>query len=237
MGFAFLSRPEDGHPLSVWSRLADIEEVEGALGPRDRAFLRQVGRVLADHGAAGRFGITLLHSHFPVARDEALVEGVGEDGKLITQVMPLDIAEGDAAIVPRCWMFADDCATDGREELSVLTWSRRDHLPQKPLSSEDHGLIAELARLFRARGMTGRFGMALCGPAPGTGRIWTEDNDAFGRHLIQIPQPVEEVARRHPITTLYAFAAEGGIIGLGCCCAHPAAGQSGITGYKWGRRC
>lgn len=217
MGFDLLSRPDEGHPLSVWSQLSDIDEVEGDLGPTDRAFLRAVGQMLAKHGAEDRFAVTLLHSHFPVARDEALVEAITEDDKLVTVVMSLRSAEADPAIVPQSWMFADACAVDGREELNVLTWSRCDHLPQAPLSAADDRLIADLARIFRSRGMTGRFGLGLAGPAAGTGMIWAEGNDADGRHLVQVRQPVEEVERRGPVMTRYSFDAEGEVVRLGCC--------------------
>lgn len=238
MGFALLSRQDDGHPLSVWSQLADIDEVVGDLCARDRAFLRDVGRLLAKHGAATRFGVTLLHSHFPVSSTEALVEAVGEDGKLITQVLPLQAAEDDPAIVPRSWMFAHECVVEGREELSVLTWSRRDHLPQQPLSACDSALIVDLAATFRDWGMTGRFGMALCGPAPGTGMIWAEGNDCDGRHLVQAPRPLEEVEGLGPVKTLYSFDRAGsGIIALGCCLSGSAGHGHGDARHPWQRRC
>jgi hypothetical protein len=44
------------------------------LGDRDRAVMDEVREVLAKHGALGRFGLTLLHSHFEVAHDEVLAE-------------------------------------------------------------------------------------------------------------------------------------------------------------------
>lgn len=236
MSFDLLTRPEDGHPLSVWSQLADIEAIDGELCKGDRAFLHEVGRSLAGHGAATRFAVTLLHSHFPVARDEALVEAIGEDGKIITQVRPLHATEGDAGIVARSWMFADECAADGCEELSVLTWSNRDHLPQEPLSDGDTGLISDLARLHREWGMTGRFGMALSGPAPGTGMIWTEGNDSDCRNLVQAPWPLEEVEDHGPVITLFSFKPDGSaIVPLGCCiCSRPS---QICARQRRGRRC
>lgn len=237
MGFHLLSRPDQGHPLSVWSQLADIEEVEGDLGPRDRAFLHAVGEILAERGAEGRFAVTLLHSHFPVAGHEALVEAITEDDKLVTQVLSLRAVEADPTIVPQSWMFADACATGGREELSVLTWARRDHLPQAPLSAADDALIADLARVFRSRGMTGRFGLALAGPAAGTGMIWTEGNDAHGRHLMQIRLPIDEVRRRGPVMTRYSFGPGGEVVRLGCCTQHHADAVQIAGGYTRRLRC
>jgi hypothetical protein len=235
MGFALLSRPDDGHPLNVWAQLADIEEVDGDLRPRDREFLHSVGKALADHDCATRFCVTLLHSHFPVSKDEALVETLTEDGTIVTEVLPLRTAETDAGIVPRSWMFANACAADGLEELSVLTWSRQGHLPQEPIAARDKNVIADLVGIYRGWGMTDRFGMALAGPAPRAGMIWTEDTDAEGRHLVQTQRAVEEVRNRRPIMTMYTFNRDGSfIITLGCCAQGPSG--RGHTGGKhpWG---
>ena len=162
----------------------------------------------------------------------------GEDGKLITQVLPLDVADEDAAVVPRSWMFADCCGAGAGEPLHVLTWSLRDHLPQEPLSAHDDVLIAELARTFRDWGMTGRFGMALSGPAPGTGMIWTEGNHVDSRHLVQAPRPLEDVQDRGPVTTLYAFSADGADIVPLCCCVSGRAASEHIWSRRpWERRC
>ncbi|KOX02153.1 MULTISPECIES: hypothetical protein [unclassified Streptomyces] len=53
--------------------LPRFEEAEG-LGPGDAEFVRDVVAVLAKHGNLDRFGLCLLHDHFPLAADEVLVE-------------------------------------------------------------------------------------------------------------------------------------------------------------------
>ncbi|MGW4905742.1 hypothetical protein [Streptomyces sp. NPDC004270] len=53
--------------------LPRFEEAE-ALGPQDAEFVRDVVAVLAKHGNLNRFGLCLLHDHFPIAEDEVLVE-------------------------------------------------------------------------------------------------------------------------------------------------------------------
>ncbi|MER5755608.1 hypothetical protein [Streptomyces sp. NPDC002088] len=55
------------------NRLPRFEEAEG-LGPQDAAFVRDLVAVLAKHGNLNRFGLCLLHDHFPLAADEVLVE-------------------------------------------------------------------------------------------------------------------------------------------------------------------
>ncbi|MFI9203018.1 hypothetical protein [Streptomyces sp. NPDC053048] len=53
--------------------LPRFEEAEG-LGPQDSQFVRDLVAVLEKHGNLDRFGLCLLHDHFPVAADEVLVE-------------------------------------------------------------------------------------------------------------------------------------------------------------------
>ncbi|MFF7367856.1 hypothetical protein [Streptomyces tricolor] len=53
--------------------LPRFEEAEG-LGPQDAEFVRDMVAVLAKHGNLNRFGLCLLHDHFPLAADEVLVE-------------------------------------------------------------------------------------------------------------------------------------------------------------------
>ncbi|UFR02499.1 hypothetical protein KBP30_15495 [Streptomyces sp. Go40/10] len=55
------------------SPLPRFEEAEG-LGPQDAEFVRDLVEVLARHGNLDRFGLCLLHDHFPLAADEVLVE-------------------------------------------------------------------------------------------------------------------------------------------------------------------
>ncbi|MBX7553582.1 hypothetical protein [Streptomyces sp. NPDC004232] len=53
--------------------LPRFEESQG-LGPQDAEFVRDLVAVLAKHGNLNRFGLCLLHDHFPIAADEVLVE-------------------------------------------------------------------------------------------------------------------------------------------------------------------
>ncbi|ARF81595.1 hypothetical protein ACIG0C_24605 [Kitasatospora aureofaciens] len=53
--------------------LPTFEEAKG-LGPQDSQFVRDLVEVLEKHGNLDRFGLCLLHEHFPVAGDEVLVE-------------------------------------------------------------------------------------------------------------------------------------------------------------------
>lgn len=50
-----------------------VEEV-APLTEDDRDCLLEIREVLLRHGGLDRFGITLLHSHFPLGEDEVLIE-------------------------------------------------------------------------------------------------------------------------------------------------------------------
>ncbi|MFD9469907.1 hypothetical protein [Streptomyces goshikiensis] len=63
------------HPKEATARkpLPRFDEAEG-LGPSDAAFVRDLVEVLEKHGNLDRFGLSLLHDHFPLAPDEVMVE-------------------------------------------------------------------------------------------------------------------------------------------------------------------
>ncbi|MDX3226361.1 hypothetical protein [Streptomyces sp. ME19-01-6] len=53
--------------------LPRFEDAEG-LGPQDAEFIQDLIAVLQKHGNLDRFGLCLLHDHFPLEADEVLVE-------------------------------------------------------------------------------------------------------------------------------------------------------------------
>ncbi|MBG7700220.1 hypothetical protein HCJ76_19545 [Streptomyces sp. MC1] len=61
---------ETGVPRNPLPR---FEEAEG-LGPQDAEFVEDLVAVLAKHGNLNRFGLCLLHDHFPLRAGEVLVE-------------------------------------------------------------------------------------------------------------------------------------------------------------------
>lgn len=53
--------------------LPDIDDVR-PMGPMDRQCLEDIRNVLLKYNMIDRFGVTLLHAHFPVYEGEVLVE-------------------------------------------------------------------------------------------------------------------------------------------------------------------
>ncbi|MEU6671578.1 hypothetical protein [Streptomyces sp. NPDC046727] len=83
-----------------------FEEAEG-LGPQDAEFVRDVVAVLAKHGNLNRFGLCLLHDHFPLAADEVLVET--NDSKARTLHVHVEKADRTRHAKASQWRFAPDC--------------------------------------------------------------------------------------------------------------------------------
>lgn len=66
--------------MSRSDRMPSFDEAE-PLGPGDEAFLRDVAAVLAKHNNLQRFGLCLLHEHFPLAEDEIMLETHDTDAR------------------------------------------------------------------------------------------------------------------------------------------------------------
>lgn len=65
------------------AQLPDISEVV-PLGEVDQPMVDEIVAVLKKHNALDRFGLVLLHQHFPVGDDEILVESTDVEGRLQT---------------------------------------------------------------------------------------------------------------------------------------------------------
>jgi hypothetical protein len=65
--------------------LPDINDVD-PLSPADHACIEEIREVLLRRGCLQRFGLMLLHRHFPLSDDEILVESVDVQNRVITQI-------------------------------------------------------------------------------------------------------------------------------------------------------
>lgn len=71
--------------------LPDITEAK-PLGSQDKPLVDELVMVLKKHNALDRFGITLLHQHFPISEDEVLVESVDSAAR-VQSITPMKKAE------------------------------------------------------------------------------------------------------------------------------------------------
>ncbi|MFE4961913.1 hypothetical protein [Streptomyces sp. NPDC056660] len=90
-------------------RLPRFAEAEG-LGPQDAEFVRDLMGVLAKHGNLDRFGLCLLHDHFPLAADEVLVET--NDPRARTLNIHVEKAGGTAHAKASQWRFVRHAERD-----------------------------------------------------------------------------------------------------------------------------
>jgi hypothetical protein len=92
-----------GNPATTPGQpLPTFEESKG-LGPQDSQFVRDLVDVLEKHGNLDRFGLCLLHEHFPVACDEVLVET--HDLAARTLQIRVDKADATGHTKPSQWRF------------------------------------------------------------------------------------------------------------------------------------
>lgn len=66
-----------------WAKIEDISETE-PLNEGDQQCISEVRKVLQRHGKLKKFGLTLIHSHFPIGEDEVLVEEVSKVDRTLT---------------------------------------------------------------------------------------------------------------------------------------------------------
>lgn len=87
-----------------WNDDPNINEVE-ALNRADEACLDEIRDVLKKHNKTSRFGVTLLHSHFRLAKDEVLLEHISESERTLMSrpVRLTEMASKDYR--PTVWRF------------------------------------------------------------------------------------------------------------------------------------
>lgn len=68
-----------------WAETPDIDEAL-PYSPEDEQCFREIRDILKKHNALDRFGLTLIHKHFDIAPDEAMVEYTDHENRtLITK--------------------------------------------------------------------------------------------------------------------------------------------------------
>jgi hypothetical protein len=92
--------------------LADINSMHHILDTdrrteADNPLFNELAEVLKKYGAESRFGITLLHKHFDISKDEMLLEYTDEAARIQTiQVQKIDDAKL-LDIVETAWCLKD----------------------------------------------------------------------------------------------------------------------------------
>jgi len=98
-----------------WSKFKNIDAVQ-PVNEGDADCLLEVRNVLKKHGKLDRFGVALLHSHFDLARDEAMLETCDEESRTLT-LKTVNRSEVDPNDVGTIWML-------GEGEMIAMSWCR-----------------------------------------------------------------------------------------------------------------
>jgi hypothetical protein len=98
-----------------WSNLKDIDDVR-PISDADTACLTEIREVLRKHSKMDRFGVALLHSHFPLDADEIMLESSDEQSRTLT-IKPVKRSETGNTNVGTIWMLRDG-------DLETMAWCR-----------------------------------------------------------------------------------------------------------------
>lgn len=106
-------------PLAIWatqwSNLKDIADVE-PIGEGDQGCLAEIRDVLKKYGMLERLGVALLHRHFELDEDEAVLELADLDTRTLT-TRPVKLSDVGADSVGTIWMLRDGGA-------ATMSWCR-----------------------------------------------------------------------------------------------------------------
>ena len=86
---------------------ADLHNIDDVkpLSDTDADCLREVAAVLKRYDSEKRFGISLLHTHFPILEGEVLVEFCDQDKRTLT-IKPIELSQMDGnRLMETCWRF------------------------------------------------------------------------------------------------------------------------------------
>ncbi|WP_199439310.1 hypothetical protein [Umezawaea beigongshangensis] len=107
------TKDEDMTEAINFRELPHIDDVDN-LSLQDADCLAEVAAVLKRHGASQRFGVTLLHSHFPMENDEVLLEHVDEENRVLTHRVVTRSELDDAETIETAWRL-DSIPTDAAQ--------------------------------------------------------------------------------------------------------------------------
>ena len=87
-----------------WADVPHIGDV-GSISPEDRSCLEEVRSVLARHGLLDKFGVALLHHHFPVDDTEVFVETIDPLARTLTATATPVSELASTSMIETMWRF------------------------------------------------------------------------------------------------------------------------------------
>jgi len=148
------------HQANDYQSLPDMDTTDvGVLDSQDRACLDELGRFLVERGENERFGVTLLHSHFPISDDEIFVEVADHAARKLvmsprTAPESRDVSPITVQLLPR--------EQGGQVHAIGLEYATQDAFQDAiPVGDEDAKTLSGLAEILERRHSLGRFGVRL----------------------------------------------------------------------------
>lgn len=103
-----------------WSHLNDIDAIK-PINDDDADCLVEIREVLRKHGKLERFGVALLHSHFPLDPDEVMLEETDEETRTLT-LKPVKQSQVGKHDVGTIWMLRD--GVFGDRVIEAMAWCK-----------------------------------------------------------------------------------------------------------------
>ena len=174
------------HSKSDYAALPDIDSpMMNANDQSDLACLDEIGELLIAKGANNRFGVTLLHSHFPIGDNEIVVERPHASERKFT-LRPLEGCEMEG--VDHVAINLQFCSGGDNRALTAIgmEFIRSEALAGvAPVSANDALVLRDVRDVLERRNLLRRFGVSLLHDAIGLGdsEILLETCDLSSRTL------------------------------------------------------
>ncbi len=189
------------HSAEDYKLLPDIDAPGiSSLAPDDERCLDEIGEYLISAGLNYRFGVPLLHSHFPIFDGELMVEIVDRERGCV-RLLTIEGA-GDGLVVTNA-QFVDDKGIS----LTGLQYVERGALGDvPPLGPQDEKACRDIAAILGRHGKLGRFGLRLLhDPLALNGRVLMETCDMENRVLTLRITPAEDLRFKKSVPTVFEW--------------------------------
>jgi len=195
-------RRHNSHDYAI---LPDIDATGvGVVNGVDQECLNEIGGCLVRARLHARFGVTLLHSHFPVGDDETLLEEVQTDAQLIS-LRPVPKGVSDLFATNVC--FEDGEQDSGEIKLVGLEFASSQTLGGvDPIDERDRNIFTEFGGILHRHGKVGRFCIRLIhDPLNLKGRVLLETCDSIHRVLTCRSSTEDDPAFDRSIPTVFQW--------------------------------
>jgi len=160
-----------------YQRIDDIDAIP-PFTKQEGNCLDELGQCIVQHGLHDRVGAALLHSHFPIADDETLLERFAADGSGTTTPVS-DSAIDQVDIVPTLFGFDP---TSQEPECIAFEYLQTINAPDL-LSEDRSAFFAAALRVIARHNCSNRFGIAVDLGDLAVDEVLVESSDVANRLL------------------------------------------------------